>query len=129
MFLSDLTEPQKNAFHDIALGLIYSDDILGIYEAQLMAKLKNEMGLSNRKISENENPLDLLKAFDTKQSKAILILELLILANIDDDFNTDENTYIQRIVDTLEINSFDFTEMKWWVEKKAALDKEARKFF
>ena len=55
-----------------------------------------------------------------------MIIELLILAYSDDDFNVDENTYIQKIVDTLEINSFDFTEMKWWVEKKAALDKELR---
>jgi len=129
MFLSDLTEPQQTAFYDIALGLIYSDDILDINEAQLMAKFKSEMGLSNRKISKNRNIADLLKAFDTKQSKAILIIELLILANSDDDFNIDENNYIQKIVDTLEINSFDFTEMKWWVEKKAALDKEVRKFF
>ena len=129
MFLSDLTEPQKAAFYDIAMGLIYSDDILDMNEAQLMAKLKNEMGLSNKKIQINENIQDSLKAFDTKQSKAILILELLILAHSDDDFNIDENTYIKKIVDALEINSFDFTEMKWWVEKKAALDKEARKFF
>ena len=43
--------------------------------------------------------------------------------------NEEVARYIKKIVDALEINSFDFTEMKWWVEKKAALDKEARKFF
>ena len=129
MFLSNLTEPQKTAFYNIALGLIYSDDILDINEAHLMAKFKSEMGLSNEKIPKNENTKDLLKAFDTKQSKAILVLELLILAYSDGDFNVDESTYIREIVDTLGINSFDFTEMRWWVEKKTALDREARKFF
>ena len=129
MFLSDLTEPQKAAFYNIAMGLIYSDEILDINEADLMAKFKSEMGMSNKKIQNHENIEDSLKAFDSKQSKAILILELLILANSDDHFNVDESTYIQKIIEALEINSFDFTEMKWWVEKKITLDKEARKFF
>lgn len=129
MFLSDLTEPQKAAFYNIAMGLIYSDEILDINEAELMAKFKSEMDMSNKKIQNHKNMEDSLKAFDTKQSKAILILELLTLAYSDDDFNVDESTYIQKIIETLEINSFDFTEMKWWVEKKIALDKEARKFF
>ena len=129
MFLSDLTEPQKAAFYNIAMGLIYSDEILDINEAELMAKFKSEMGMSNKKIQNHENIEDSLKAFDSKQSKAILILELLILANSDDHFNVDESTYIQKIIEALEINSFDFTEMKWWVEKKITLDKEARKFF
>ena len=126
MFLSDLTEPQKTAFYNIAMGLIYSDDILDMNEAELMAKFKSEMGLSEKKIPKNENLEDLLKAFNTKQSKAILILELLILANIDDDFNADESAYIQKIVETLEINSFDFTEMKWWVEPSTAVTMKNR---
>ena len=101
MFLFNLTEPQRIAFYSIALGLIYSDDILDINEAHLMAKFKSEMDLSNEKIPRNENTKDLLKAFDTKQSKAILVLELLILAYSDDDFNVDESTYIREIVDYL----------------------------
>ena len=70
-----------------------------------------------------------LQAFDTRKSKAIVILELLMIAYSDEDFNVDESNYIKKIADFLEINSMDFTEMKWWAKKKSELDKEALKFF
>ena len=129
MFLSELTEPQKTAFHNIAMGLIYSDDILDINEANLMANLIREMGLSSKIISKKQNPEEVLEVFDTKKSKTIVILELLILGNSDDDFNIDENNYIQKIADSLGINSLEFSDMKWWAKKKADLDKEVLKFF
>ena len=125
MFLSELTEQQKISFSNIALDLIYSDEILDINEAQLMAKLEREMGLANKNIPKNKD----LQAFDTRKSKAIVILELLMIAYSDEDFNVDESNYIKKIADFLEINSMDFTEMKWWAKKKSELDKEASKFF
>ncbi|MBN2435627.1 MAG: hypothetical protein JXK07_10220 [Spirochaetes bacterium] len=129
MFLQDLTEPQRVAFHNIARQLIYSDEILDINEAQLMAILEREMELSDKEIPTLKNIDESLMVFDTKKSKAIVILELLILAAIDGDFNVDESTFIQKIADSLHIHSIDFTEMKWWAKKKADLDKEAQKFF
>ena len=128
MFLSDLTEEQKTAFHSIAMDLIYSDEILDTNEAKLMTKLDKEMGLSKKK-ARQKNQADLLKAFDTKKSKAIMILELFTLAYSDDDFNIDESNYIQNIADSLGINSIDYTEMKWWAKKKAELETEALRFF
>ena len=125
MFLADLSGQQKISFHNIAMDLIYSDEILDINEAQLMAKLEREMGLANKNIPKNKD----LQAFDTRKSKAIVILELLMIAYSDEDFNVDESNYIKKIADFLEINSMDFTEMKWWAKKKSELDKEASKFF
>ncbi len=125
MFLSEFTEQQKITFHNIAMDLIYSDEILDINEAQLMTKLEKEMGLSNKDIPKNKD----LQLFDTKKSKAIVILELLMIAHSDEDLNIDENSYIKKIADYLEISSMDFTEMKWWAKKKAELDKEVLKFF
>ena len=125
MFLADLSGQQKISFHNIAMDLIYSDEILDINEAQLMAKLEREMGLANKNIPKNKD----LQAFDTRKSKAIVILELLMIAYSDEDFNVDESNYIKKIADFLEINSMDFTEMKWWAKKKSELDKEALKFF
>ena len=125
MFLADLSGQQKISFHNIAMDLIYSDEILDINEAHLMAKLEREMGLANKNIPKNKD----LQAFDTRKSKAIVILELLMIAYSDEDFNVDESNYIKKIADFLEINSMDFTEMKWWAKKKSELDKEALKFF
>ena len=125
MFLADLSGQQKISFHNIAMDLIYSDEILDINEAHLMAKLEREMGLANKNIPKNKD----LQAFDTRKSKAIVILELLMIAYSDEDFNVDESNYIKKIADFLEINSMDFTEMKWWAKKKSELDKEASKFF
>ena len=125
MFLSDLTEEQKITFYNIAMDLVYSDEILDINEAQLIARLEKEMGLSNKDIPKNKD----LQSFDTKKSKSIAILELLMIAYIDEDFNVEESNYIKKIADFLEVNSMDFTEMKWWVKKKIEHDKEALKFF
>jgi uncharacterized tellurite resistance protein B-like protein len=125
MFLSELTEQQKIAFHNIAVDLIYSDEILDINEAQLIAKLEKEMDLSGKEIPKNKD----LQLFDTKKSKAVVMLELLMIAHSDEDFNSEENSYIKKIADFLEISSMDFTEMKWWAKKKADLDKEASRFF
>jgi uncharacterized tellurite resistance protein B-like protein len=129
MFLTDLTEEQKNAFHNIAMDLIYSDEILDTNEAKLMTKLDSEMGLSKKETSKNKDQEKLLSAFETKKSKAIVILELLMLAYSDDDFNIDESNYIQNIANSLGVSSIDFTEMKWWARKKTDLDKEVLKFF
>ena len=59
MFLSDLTEKQKTAFYNIAMGLIYSDEILDTNEAQLMSKLNNEMGLTKKETPKNQTQEDL----------------------------------------------------------------------
>lgn len=83
MLLSDLTELQRIAFHNITKQLIYSDEILDINEARLMAILDSEMGFSGKEIPALENIDESLRVFDTKKSKAIVILELLKLASID----------------------------------------------
>lgn len=129
MFLSDLTELQKIAFHNIARHLIYSDEILDTNEARLMEILDSEMGFSNRVIPALKNIDESLRVFDTRKSRAIVILELLNLASADGDFNVDEGNFIRKIADSLQINSIDFTEMKWWAKKKADLDAETLKFF
>ena len=129
MFLSELTELQKIAFHNIAKQLIFSDEILDMNEARLLTILESEMDFSGREIPAIENLDESLSVFDTKKSKAIAVLELLNLAIIDDDFNTDESVFIQKIADSLKISPMDYTEMKWWAKKKADLDKEAQKFF
>ncbi len=129
MFLNDLIEPQKIDFHNLAVGLIYSDEILDMNEALFITRLDNEMGISGKKIPKNKNPEELFEVFDTKKSKAIVILELLNLAYSDDNFNIDENSYIQHIADSLKISPIDFTEMKWWAKKNSDIFKEALRFF
>ncbi len=129
MFLSDLTELQKAAFYNIAKKLIYSDDILDVNEADLMGKLEREMNMPGSSVPVQENLEESLKTFDSKKSKAVVILELLVLANIDDDFNTEEDGFIKNIADSFGISSIDFSGMKWWAAKKLDVDREASKFF
>ena len=75
--------------------LSISYEIIDINEARLIAKLDSEIGLSNKKTPKNKNREGLLQTFDTKRSKAIIILELLLLAHSDNDFNSDESNHIK----------------------------------
>ena len=113
----------------VNLQLIYSDEILDMNEALLITRLDNEMGISGQKIPKNKISEELFEVYDTKKSKAIVILELLNLAYSDDNFNINENSYIQHIADSLKIITIDFTEMKWWAKKNNDVFKEALRFF
>lgn len=127
MFLSELSKDQKIAFHNIAIQLIYYDDILDTAEAGLIKNLDFEMGLLGKKIPSNDVTEELLKLFDTKKSKIILLIELILIGNIDNEYSVEESEFIKQLAESLSISQIELMEMESWVFRKLSIDKEARR--
>ena len=79
MFLNPLPPAERPAFLELARRLIRSDGVLAPEEVALMGQIKAELDLVEDPTDVLEDvPIDeLLDVFDSKRSRAIVLLELL----------------------------------------------------
>ena len=104
MFLQKLNDREKKTFLYLAQKLIKIDNKIKVVEVSLLKKLTEEMGL---KMNEAVKVEDINKAwqnFTSRESRIILLVELIEIGYVDDDFCASENALIKEICSSFAIS-------------------------
>jgi len=127
MLLIKLQSREKFAFLQLAHYLARIDNDFGEDEKGIIAEYCNEMGIENIDFDINSFSLeDTLKQFKSKESKKIVVLELMILIHIDKNFNISEQVLIEKIAKYFDISTLEVNNYSAWGKSVAALYEIAR---
>ncbi len=129
MFLSSLTEKQKEAFFCLAHTIVVSDGELSVGEQVMMEDMRREMGL---RIDFEPHYLDVdgtQDVFDTKRSRTIVLISLIRLGYADGAFEIEEQSFLTVLCNVFEISETEFVLIENWVRRLIALEREANAFF
>ncbi len=130
MFLMKLQSKEKFSFLHLAHYLARIDGVYGAKEEEIILEYCDEMGIENI-TSFNLNDFDLdknLNDFKSKESKRIVLLELMILIHIDATFHINEIELIQKITEKFNISIQEVEAYSTW-GKSAAILYETGKVF
>ncbi len=129
MFLSSLTEKQKEAFFCLAHTIVVSDGELSVGEQLMMEDMRREMGL---RIEFEPHYLDVdgtQDVFDSKRSRTIVLVSLIRLGYADGAFEIEEQSFLNVLCNAFEISENEFVLIENWVRRLIALEREANVFF
>ncbi len=129
MFISDLSDSQKEAFLIVGIQFIHCDGEVTIDEKKLFELMRREASVEIPPRAEEFNKLELIEAFDTDQSRIILLLELLHLGYIDGEFSKPEHDFLLEFADKLGFTEDQLTTYAHWVLGNIAWHQEAAKFW
>jgi DnaJ-domain-containing protein 1 len=124
LLLGQLRTPEKFAFLRLAHFLAKTDGTYGDKEKELIDEYCFEMGIDNIEFN-NDKLENILKEFKSKKSKKIALMELMILAHIDDTFNLYEYKTTQAIAEAFEIEHQSLLYFSTWGKAVAALRSQA----
>ncbi|DAB33683.1 MAG: hypothetical protein PWQ42_356 [Sulfurospirillum sp.] len=124
MLLIKLDTREKFAFLRLAQFLAKIDGLYSEKEKDLIDEYCFEMGIDNLEF-ENDNLEEILQEFKSNQSKKIVLLELMILAHVDDAFNEEEYQIIKKIKEIFKISKKEFSHYSSWGKAVAALREQA----
>ncbi|MCK5058918.1 MAG: hypothetical protein KAT34_19890 [Candidatus Aminicenantes bacterium] len=129
MFLNNLTEEQKKAFLSIAMKIIGADGILETRERKMIETMRYEMGLYNETDLPKGDIEDIAKAFDTRKSRVIVMLEGIALAYADEDLGEEEQKILRALALVFEFSEEEATAVENWVKRYKDLHQEAVAMF
>lgn len=129
MFLNSLTQEQKKAFLAIAMKIIGADGILETRERQMIETMRYEMGLYDETDLPKGDIEDIAKAFDTRKSRAIMMLEGIALAYADENLGGEEQKILRALALIFGISEEEATAMENWVLRYKELQREAVAMF
>jgi uncharacterized tellurite resistance protein B-like protein len=125
MFLNRLTVEQKKAFLAIAMKIISADRHLDPKERQAIEAMRFEMGLWTETDIPRGSIEELAKAFDTRQSQVISMLEGIALALADEEFHGEEEKILRALALIFGFSEKEANAMENWVLRSKELQKEA----
>lgn len=126
MLLMELKTQEKFAFLQIAHHLVHASGDVGVREKMKIDDYCVEMGIDNI-IFDNKkyNIDDCLAKFKTSKSQKILLLELMLLAHVDDKLNKYEQDMLEIISKKFNINEMQLKYASTWGKAVSALRKQA----
>ncbi len=129
MWLSSLSNVQRNALLRLAHNVIVSDGLLDPNEEDMLFELKREMGLSDVGELEYLELEGIQNIFENRRSRVIVIVNLLKLSYVDGAFEVEEECLLKEIARTFEISDQDFLLLDNWVRRHTALEDEVIALF
>lgn len=129
MFLHILNDRQQQAFLAVAQRFIEADTHLAEAEQNLLELMYAETGLPFDTELPKGDFATLLEPFDSKQARAVVVLELIGIGHADEDFHADENTFVRQVAATLDISDEDVEAMESWINRQLALTQEVERFW
>jgi tellurite resistance protein len=128
MFLASLNQAQKEAFICLAHNIVVSDGELSVGERVMMEEMRKEMNL-DPSFEARYLPLDgIEKIFDSKRSRAIVVLSLIRLSYADGAFEIEEQCLLNDLCKLFELTDAEFDLIQNWVRRLIALEREAQDF-
>lgn len=128
MLLMKLQAREKFAFLQLAHYLARIDNDFGKSEEEIILEYCDEMGIENIDSFDMTNFSldDILRNFKSEKSKRIVILELMILIHIDNNFNINEQILMDQISQNFGINVNDVNDYSQWGKSVAMLYEVAK---
>ena len=130
MLLMKLETKEKFSFLQLAHYLARIDKNFGEKEEEIILEYCSEMGIDNIDIFDEDNFCleEVLNDFKSKKSQKIVLLELMILIHIDNNFDINEKEFIKNICDKFDISLEDADDFSQWGKSVAMLYQVAKIF-
>lgn len=125
MWLSLLTDEQRQALLGLAHNVVVSDGLLDPNEERMMNEFKREMDLNPRVQSDYLELDGIEKTFDSHRSRVIALLNLLRLSYVDGAFEIEEECLLTEISEAFGIADDEFQLLNNWVKRLVSLEEEA----
>ncbi len=126
MWLSSLTDVQRDALLGLAHDVVVSDGLLDPNEEFMLDEFKREMALKPDMEADYLELDGISEVFDTPRVRAVAVLNLLRLSYVDGAFEVEEECLLKEIARTFGIDDDRFRLMDNWVRRLVALEEEAR---
>ena len=123
MLLMKLETKEKFSFLQLAHYLGRIDNSYGNKEEEIILEYCSEMGIDNLDTFDVDIFCleDILKDFKTKKSQKIVLLELMILIHIDNNFHINEKELIKKIIENFGFNLEEVDDYSQWGKSVAML--------
>lgn len=130
MLLMKLETKEKFSFLQLAHYLARIDNNFGEKEVEILKEYCTEMGIDFIDSFDMDSFCleEILSHFKSKKSQKIVLLELMILIHIDNDFHVNEQELIKKITDKFEISLDDAGDFSQWGKSVAMLYQVANIF-
>ncbi len=128
MWLSRLSQLQRSTLLGLAHNVVVSDGLLDPNEEGMLDEFKREMELNPETESQYIELNGIDRIFDTRQSRAIAMLNLLRLSYADGAFEIEEECLLKEVGRAFGLRDAEFQLMDNWVRRYIALEEEARNF-
>lgn len=125
MWLSSLTERQRDALLGLAHDVVVSDGLLDPNEEDMMVEFKREMALKPDMDSEYLELDGIGEIFDSRRARTVAILNLLHISYVDGALEIEEECLLKEVAHAFDISDADFALMDNWIKRLVALESEA----
>ncbi|MCE2424005.1 MAG: hypothetical protein J4F45_02720 [Pseudomonadales bacterium] len=126
MWLSTLTDQQRDALLGLAHNVVVSDGLLDPNEEDMLDEFKREMALRPDAVADYLELEGIESIFDSRRARTVAVLNLLRLSYVDGAFEIEEECLLKEVARVFGISDDDFAHMDNWVRRLAALEEEAR---
>jgi len=127
MFVHELGHKQKEAFFVLLHEMALADEKLVEEEETARSLLRREADLDTLPDPEAMTVSEAVGHFDNTRNQITVLLELLLVAHVDDVYHPEEHSLIQRLVSDFGISLEKLELLKNWVLRQGALLREAEK--
>ena len=128
MFLSSLTEIQKETFFCLAHNVVVSDGELNVGEHIMMEEMRREMSHDDELEPHYVDVQGMETIFNTKRTRIIVMISLIRLGYADGAFEIEEQSFLKVLCELFEIDDTEFILIDNWVRRLIALEREANDF-
>ncbi len=126
MWLSSLTNEQREALLGLAHNVVVSDGLLDPNEEGMLDEFRREMELKGNDEIEYLELSGIETVFDTRKSRFVALINLLRLSYADGAFEIEEECLLKEICSAFGVEDDDFMLLDNWVRRLIALEEEAR---
>lgn len=117
---------EKFEFLKLAQYVAKIDGHYGEKEKSLIDEYCCEMGIDNLEFEDDSLALNsILKSFESRKSQKIILMALMLLIHVDDNFNFNEKSSIHIICQKFNIDKKEFITISNWGKAVSALREQA----
>ena len=128
MWLTSLSDDQREALLGLAHNVVVSDGLLDPNEEGMLDDFRREMELTAQEEVEYLELDGIADVFESRQSRVVAVLNLLKLSYADGAFEIEEECLLKEICRAFEIKDDEFILLDNWIRRMIALEEEAQAF-
>ena len=125
MFLSTLSDLQKETFLNLAHSVVVSDGDLSTAEELMLREMLREMDLGPTAEGHYVEIDNVGEIFESNRSRVVVLISLIQLAYADDAFEIEEKCFIRDLSALFNIPREQLNLLENWVRRLISLQREA----
>jgi len=129
MFMSRLNDAQRRSFLALTTKMALADGKVKPEEVALLEELAHAFGQKTPVPADEIYGMTNAEPFDTRESRVITLVGMLVIAFADDHFHVDESAVVTETAKAFEIEDEELNAMKQWAARQADLLHDLHKFF